>query len=89
MKKSVVILVSCPLLRSNLLEVCSFDDLLFAFIGLGGASVLAVLSVVFSDDSFFVGGVFGGLLGLVTFGVTLFQIENTHFQVYRKWHFDR
>jgi hypothetical protein len=68
--------------------MCSFDDLLFALVGLGGAGVLAVLSVVFSDDSFFVGSVFGGLLGLVTFGVTLFQIENTHFQVYRKWHFD-
>jgi hypothetical protein len=68
--------------------MCSFDDLWLALVGLGGAGVLAVLSVVFSDDSFFVGSCFGGLLGVVTFGVTLFQIENTHFQVYGKWDFD-
>jgi hypothetical protein len=47
--------------------MCSFDDLWLALVGLGGAGVLAVLSVVFSDDSFFGGGGFGGLLGLVTF----------------------
>jgi hypothetical protein len=32
----------------------SLDDLLFAFVGLGGAGVLSILSVLFSDNSFFI-----------------------------------
>jgi hypothetical protein len=61
----------------------SLDDLLFAFVGLGGAGVLSILSVLFSDNSFFIVEGFALLLGLATFGVTLFQIENSHFHVHR------